>query len=208
MWFIDIGFQLLKSTFALACKTTHTPNKYPWSLGGVLTHAKQFFELNFHVVNEITYYAPKNVHLAPLGWRGGGQSFFLVEFLCFHQVPNDLLIMLFKFSICSSICSQHVSIGSNPPITFPESFECVLLDVPNKYMHYPIKFTQNWTCIMYKGETKESPFSNNKIEQIISQYVITHYLLLNVMSRWLRNSYIQVNCVINKLNTFQIQPYG
>jgi hypothetical protein len=118
--------------------------------------------LNFHVASEITYYAPKNVHLAPLGWRGGGRSFFLVGFLCFHHVPN---VFSPKFPMIFSSCfSNFQFVFQYVPNMFPlvqtpqlhsqKSFECVPLDVRNNYMHYPIKFTQNWICMMYKGETK------------------------------------------------------
>lgn len=120
MWFIDIGFQLLKSTFALACKTTHTPNKYPWSLGGVLTHAQKKIELNFHVVSEIIYYAPKKCPSCSLGMKRWGVKCFFVGFLCFHHVPN--------------VFSHKV------PMTFPScfsNFQFVFQYVPNMFPLVP-----------------------------------------------------------------------
>jgi len=104
MWFIDIGFQLLNSTFALACKTTHKPNKYAWSLGVVLTHANNFLNWIFHVANEITYYAPKKCPFCSLRMKRWWAKFSFVGFLCFHHVPN---VFFHKFPITFPSCFSN-----------------------------------------------------------------------------------------------------
>jgi hypothetical protein len=60
-------------------------------------------------------------------------------------------------------------------ITFRKSFECVILHVPNNYMHYPIKFTQNWTCITSKGETKGTTISKWSNHFSICNYTLFYY---------------------------------